>query len=128
ARILAVVQLRHSGGAGQQAAVVAGDLEAEERLFHRLLQARQAEVAGQDLQNVLHRLAQGGRAVDRLFHLLALVVVFLQVVLGRLQAREAGGAGDREIPFHLLGQREVLGAKRKGEQLVHVVGRGGAAA
>ena len=46
------VQVGDVGGAGQQAAVVAGDLEAGQRLVDRGGQALQAQVLGQDLQQV----------------------------------------------------------------------------
>ncbi len=55
-------------------------------------------------------------------------VVLLQLVLGGLEPGEAGGAGDGQVAFDLVGQFQVLGAEGEREQFVDVVGRGGAAA
>ena len=57
-RGLDAVQVRHVGGAGQQAAVVAGDFQPGERLLHRPARRSRPIVRGQDLQQMLDRLVQ----------------------------------------------------------------------
>ncbi len=77
---------------------------------------------------MLDRLVNGQGGIKGVFDLFALLFVPFKLVLGGLQAGEAGGAGDGQIAVNLVGEFQVLGAEGEGEQFVNVVGRGGAAA
>ena len=79
------VQVGYIGRTGQQTAVVAGNLQARQRLVHSGSQALQTQVAGEDFEQMFDLAINFQRRVKGLLHLFALDGILFKDVLGELE-------------------------------------------
>jgi len=124
-RVLGILGKGDLGWTGEQATVVAGDLQALEGAHRPRRQCLEPDGVVVDVDEVLHRDAAVVRAADDGAHVGGDLRVAGHLVRAGLEAAEAGGARHRDrVELHvLLDLDELVDGQGRGEQAVDGVRR-----